>query len=371
MTKKKVLIITDYYIPHWTGIAASLSYFIERYYPIYDFSVLTIKHERNLPSRENVSGAHIIRVPYQISFSRAKYSLLFLPAFLSIFNKYNTIFINSPNSNILFITLLSKLFRKRVVIFHQGDLILTKGFLNRLIEKVFDFQTHLSCTLAHAVATYTKDYAEHSRILSRHLGKLHAFLFIPKKKNEIVKPFLRIEKHKQKDSFVFGFAGRYVEEKGIDILLSSIAQVIKKKKNVHFYFAGDLMSYEKKDYFEKTNNLSNFITNLGLIDRTSMSSFLSSLDYLIVPSRSDCFALVQIEAFQQGTPVIVSNAPGVRVPVIKTHYGFLFKKENIAELTKTILHSISARKRLEQYTDNVAQFLNHATYDSAIKSFIG
>lgn len=371
MNKKKVLIVSDYFIPHWTGIATSLSYFIDQYNAIYDFTVLTIKHGNTLPTNEHFHGANIIRVPYQLSLSRAKYSFLFLPTFITMFLTFDTIFINSPNSNILFVTLLCTLFRKRVVIFHQGDLILTKSFFNRIVEKIFDFHTHFSCTMANAVATYTQDYAEHSRILSNHLDKLHTFLFIPKKKTAIAKRFSGIEKQKQKGLSIFGFAGRYVEEKGIDILLSSIKKVIQKKKNVHFYFAGDAMSYEKNDYFSKTNDLFGFITNLGLLDTISMSSFLSSLDFLIIPSRSDCFPLVQIEALQQGTPIIASNTPGIRVPVMKTHYGFLFENKNVTDLANKIVYSISGRKKLTQYKKNVDILLNQTTYDATIKTFIG
>ena len=367
MSKKKVLIVTDYFLPHWTGIVTSLGYFIEQYNRTYDFTVLTIQNEKKLPLRESAYGAHIVRVPFQFSLSRAKYSFFFVPTFISLSYKYDTIFINSPNSNVLSITLLSKLFRKRVVIFHQGDLILTKGWFNRFIEKIFDFQTHVSCMLADAVGTYTEDYAQHSRILSNYMNKLYTFLFIPKKENAIPKHILTVKKN----IIAFGFAGRYVEEKGIDILLSAIELVTKQTKNIHFYFAGDTMNYEKNDYFDKINSNKQFITNLGLIDKESMPSFLSSLDYLIIPSRSDCFPLVQIEALQQGIPIIASNAPGVRVPVMKTHYGLLFEKENVDSLASTILNSIAERKKLDHYIEKVALLLNQTKYDKTIKSFIG
>jgi len=368
MTKKRVLIISDFFIPHWTGIVTSLSYFIDRYNHVYDFSVLTINHTNCLPPYEIMNHIKIMRVPYQFSISRAKFSFFYFPQYLSLLNRCDVVFINSPSNAILLFAVCARLFKKRVIIFHQGDLILTQGILNRVIEKLFDFQTHLSCKVAHALATYTQDYASYSRILSKYKNKLHTFLFIPKKSKTPTQSLQSLEKMRKQGFFIYGFAGRFVEEKGIDILLSAIAQVVQTNKKVHFYFAGDTPQYEKNSFFSENNP---YVTNVGLLSASDMKSFLSSLDYLIIPSRSDCFPLVQVEALLEGTPIIASNIPGLRVPVSATKYGFLFEKENSSDLAKKILISLSERKNISRYKHAIDVLLNPLTYDSAIRTFIG
>ena len=283
----------------------------------------------------------------------------------------DTVFINSPHTNVFLLTLFGRFFGKRVVIFHQADLILQGGGINWLIERFFDIQTHISCFLSHAVATYTADYAKHSRILSHHLDKLHSFIFVPKKKNAPFLPFPRMDIQKKQNKILFGFAGRYVEEKGIDVLMKAIRKVIKQTKNIHFFFAGEIPSYEKHDYFAEFKDCERYISNLGVLSSDKMTTFMKTIDALILPSRSECFGMVQIEAFLAGKPVIVSNIPGARVPVITTKYGYLFESENADDLAQKIIRFTDEKSSLFPFKKNCYTFLDPHTYDSKIRTFIG
>lgn len=371
MNKKKVLIVTDYFVPHWTGIVTSLTCLIEQYSDIYEFDVLTVNHTNKLQKNEKVGNAHVTRVPYQLSISRAKISFTLSLKYIQMLQNSDTIFINSPHTTILLHTLLARFFGKRVVIFHQADLILPNGNLNWFIERLYDIQTHCACSLSHAVATYTDDYAHHSRILSHYLEKLTTFLLIPKIKKVISPPLPQIATQKKLNKTLFGFAGRYVEEKGIDILMKAIRKVVKKTKDVHFFFAGDITQYEKHDYFEEFIDIKHYITNLGLLSSNNMNIFMKNIDVLILPSRSECFGLVQIESFLAGKPVIVSDIPGARFPVLSTKYGYIFESENDEELAKKIILFIQQKGSLSQYKNNVHSLLTQSSYDSKIRTFIG
>lgn len=371
MNKKRVLIVTDYFVPHWTGIVTSLTYLIEQYSDIYEFEILTVNHTNKLQKNEKVGNACVTRVPYQLSISRAKISFGLLPQYIQMIQKTDIVFINSPHTAILFLALLARFFRKRVVVFHQADLILPKGNLNWLIEKLYDIQTHSACALSHAVATYTEDYARHSRILSHHLKKLVTFLLIPRNIKSLPSLLPEIIVQKKKKKTLFGFAGRYVEEKGIDILMRAIRRVVEKTTNVHFFFAGGVTHYEKHDYFAEFADVKRYVTNLGLLSSSSMDTFMKNIDALILPSRSECFGLVQIEAFLAGTPVIVSDIPGARFPVHSTKYGYMFESENDEELAKKIILFIRQKSSLSQYKNNVYPLLTQSSYDSQIRAFIG
>jgi len=371
MTKKKVLIVTDFFVPHWTGIVSSLTYLVDQYSFQYDFSVLTINHTNALPAHEKLKNATISRVHHQFGFSRAKISFNLIPQFIKMISQYETVIINSPNSNVFLLSLITRLFNKRLVIFHQGDLILTKGIINRFIEFLFNVQTHIGCMLAHTVATYTKDYAIHSHILSKYLYKLRSFLFIPKIVLQENHTISQLSALKKQGVTIFGFAGRYVDEKGVDILIKAINIITKTEKNLHFFFAGDETPYEKNNYFQKSGKLKKYITNLGLLNKKSIYNFLSSIDFLIIPSRSDCFPLVQVEALQQGVPIIVSNIPGARVPVNETGFGLIFTKEDATDLAQKIKESVVKRASLLSHKTSVKSFLNQRNYDKTIISTIG
>ena len=54
-----------------------------------------------------------------------------------------------------------------------------------------------------------------------------------------------------------------------------------------------------------------------------MAAFYPNLDILTIPSlnSTESFGLVQIEAMMNGVPVISSNLPGVRQPVLRHKMG--------------------------------------------------
>ncbi|HID87373.1 MAG TPA: glycosyltransferase, partial [Anaerolineae bacterium] len=66
------------------------------------------------------------------------------------------------------------------------------------------------------------------------------------------------------------------------------------------------------------------ITFLGLIrNPQKMADFYAMCDVFALPSRTDCFPSVQIEAMLCGTPVVATNIPGAREVVRVTGMGKL------------------------------------------------
>lgn len=369
--KVKLLIVTDYFYPHWTGYAKSLYYLVQSINKLYNITILTVRHDKNLKKKEKMLESEVIREDYNFSISRSKYSLSLILKFVSIIRKFDIVFINSPCSNILPLSIITKLLGKKLYIFHQGDLVLPKSMTNRLIEKVFDFSSFVSFFIADKVSTYTDDYAEHSRILRHFMRKFYPLIFPidPIYSNEKKQSNKLINK---KNKILFGFAGRFVQEKGFDILLSAIPFIKKKIPNVHFIFAGEInMGYE--DFYK--NNLSLLdsvkedITILGLLDDKKLKEFYEKIDFIIVPSRSDCFNFVQAEAMLSGAPSIASNIPGLRVLVEKTGFGVLFEKENSQDLTRAVVEAVAQWEQIRKKEKNVRIFLNRVPIITKLQIF--
>lgn len=366
--KEKVLFVTDFYYPHWTGLSKSLYNLIQSVKDEFDITVLTVQHEKKLRLYEEMDSVRVIREPYIFTISRSKYSLSMVYKFMAIIRDYDAIFINSPCANILFIALITKLLRKKLLIFHQGDLTLPKGIINRFIEEVFNVFSFIAFSLADKIATYTKDYARHSRVLKSFLYKFYPLL-LPIYLDKVPKSF----KTKNDSRILLGFAGRFVEEKGFDILFSSIEKVKAAIPNVRFIFAGEThMPYEnffhkKLESYEKVKS---DIELLGLLDKAGLTKFYQKMDFIIIPSRSDCFNLVQAEAMLAGTPCITSDIPGLRYMVQKTGFGVLFQKEDPDELADKILYAIAHRQEIMLSYAKVIAILNNTANAAKIRAFI-
>ncbi len=369
----KLLVITDYYLPHWTGISKSLSYFLNTLKDRHDVTVITIQHAPHLSPHEVIDGIPVVRFPYSLSLSRAKISFLFWFRTLPYLSKADTVFINSPSAHIFPLSLLVKLFGKRLVIFHQGDLLLPKGFTNRLIENVFDMATIFACSLADKVATFTDDYAQHSRVLKHFLYKCISFQpHLPEEKE--TKKNEHLKKLRKSQSVVFGFAGRFVEEKGFDILYEAIPEVIDQLPEAYFVYAGETkLGYEhfyesNRDRFKRIRK---HVTELGLLSEPELTAFYKGIDFIVIPSRSDCYNLVQARAMSLGVPSVVSNIPGARYLVKESGFGYIFTSEDPHDLAMKLIEANKNRKTLEKKYAKLKTIINSKDNEKKLDEFIG
>lgn len=370
--KTKVIIVADFFYPHWTGIAKSVLYLINVLVNEYEITILTVRYDKSLKKQEEIFGVKVIRCDYIASVSRAKYSFELVQRFIRLAPLFDVVLVNSPFTNIVPIAILSKIFKKKLLILHHGDLILPKGVRNRIIEKVFDMSSYIAFTLADKVSTFTKDYAIHSRILKYHLKKFIPIIIPITKNNNNIRDnsFLKIKKQ---SDVLYGIAGRFVEEKGFDILFDALPSLLKVIPNAHIVFAGQtVLPYENfyNLHYKKIKKFKKSITFLGLLSPDQMQQFYEAIDYIVLPSRSDCFPLVQVEAMLAAVPSLVSDIPGARVPVKESGFGLLYPRENPSKLAEAMIQAVQRRNQLKKKYKNVLLFFNEKRNASRIKEFI-
>lgn len=373
--KQKILIASEYFYPHWTGISKSILQMAKDLTRRNcEVAVLTTRFDNKLKSSESISGINIIRSPYLFRFSRTHYSAASIVDFVKLCRPVSCVIVNSPNSNIAFFSTIAKLLRKRLVIFHQGDLVLPRktgnALINWLIERIFDVATAWSFLLADSISTYTKDYAVHSRVMRPFIKKFIAYI-PPLTINDGAadKRLQNLLAKLKKDQVLIGFAGRFVEEKGFDILLQAIPYVVKKIPNARFVFAGETqLPYE--NFYGKMKNLieknQKYLVFLGRLNQADLGEFYHSLSVFVLPSRSDCFAQTQAEAMWAGVPVVAADIPGARVLVRETGFGKVVSSENPTALSQGIIDVIRNHTHYKQHKNAITPFLKKYNDVSAL-----
>lgn len=362
---KNVLIISEFYPPHWTGLSKVMHLLAKNLHKQgYDVSALTIQMNNTIAKEEVIDEIKVIRVPFQMKISRSLFSISIVAKLFSIIRNFDVVLIGSPNSNILVFSLITKLFRKKLVIFHQGDLLLpTKSgnqIVNRALEKVFDLFTVPAVWMSDIASTPTLDYGENSRIIKHGLKKFRPFTpTIENSKKEPNKAFIKkIDSYKEKYLLV-GFAGRFVEEKGLDIFMQSVPYILKEVKNAKFLLAGKKMEYESffEHAMEYAKDHKDSIEFMGLLDYGDLSYFYKNLDTFVVSSRSDCFPTTQLEAMSFKVPVVVTDIPGARTMVKDTGYGIIVPPNNPEKLAEGIVKVIRNRTKYEKLFPKVVERL--------------
>jgi glycosyltransferase involved in cell wall biosynthesis len=138
-------------------------------------------------------------------------------------------------------------------------------------------------------------------------------------------------------TFVIGYAGRLVPEKGVDLLLRALAR-LPAPARLHLRGAGPQQA-----------ELERLAAELGLAARvqfdpllpsTETPDYYRSLDCLVLPSRTrpnwkEQFGRVLIEAMACGVPVLGSTCG--EIPSVIAEAGLIFPEDDLEALTARLL----------------------------------
>jgi glycosyltransferase involved in cell wall biosynthesis len=325
----KILSILTYYHPHWTGLTAIAKWIDEGLAARgHRVTVLTTRHDATLLRTNDEAGVRVIRLRPIGRLSRAMIAPAFVPVAARLIGEHDVVQIHTPLMECAVVAGLCRLRRRPLLMTHQGDLVMPGGPGNQVVQKAGDAMLGLAARMATRVTAHSADYAQHSNFLRPHANKLVAIcppVEIPEARPAQAAAWRRELGLEEK--VVIGFAGRFVEEKGFDYLLRAVPAIKASIPNAHLLYAGEYrVAYES--FYERCKPLidaaGDDLTFVGLVrDRQRLADFYAMCDVFVLPSRTDCFAAVQVEAMLSGTPVVASDIPGARDVVLRTGMGRL------------------------------------------------
>jgi len=155
-----------------------------------------------------------------------------------------------------------------------------------------------------------------------------------------------------KDDIVIGFAGRFVEEKGISDLIQAFN--ILKIEGVKLLLAGSGNYFDFLKNLVTRYNLEEKVIFIGSLDHSEMAGFFKVLDVFVLPSFNvECwkeqFGQVLVQAMLSKVSVIGSDAG--EIPNVIADSGLIFKQRNVEELVRCLKKLISDKK----FRDEMAQ----------------
>jgi glycosyltransferase involved in cell wall biosynthesis len=359
MIEMKILILTPYYYPYTSGMTVYAKRLAEGLaINGHQVTVLTYKHEKDIKEREIINGVRIVRVPFILKFQRGVFSFSFLFKFIKLAKNNDIVNIHIPFFEAGLIVIISKILSKKVILTYHCDLKLRNGLLSYFVNKIYFLSILIAATLSNKIVVNSYDYVKGSMIKNFMHKTFCIYPPIEEKKffyTKNTKKFKERFKISSRD-FVIGFLGRLTWEKGLEYLILAMRRIVKNKKNVKLLIAGEsekIAGGKKESVKEKLLkminkfNLNNKVIFTGFIEERELIKFYSSCDIIVVPSydRLESFNLVQIEAMLCKTPVIVTDMPGVRTPVLLTKGGILIKPKDEKGLVKAILKILKNKKR--------------------------
>ncbi len=348
----RILTVLTYYRPHTSG----LTIYAERLARAlvrrgHQVTILTSQYMSDLPREEIVDGVRIVRAPVLFRLSKG----VIMPTFgwlaNRLVNEHDVIQLHLPQFDAAGISLRGRVLRKPTVITYHCDLRMPPGVISTLANLAIKVANNLTALFTHRIVTYTRDYAEHSSYLHRHIHKLHVIpppVELPEVAADVVQSFAQQHNPDQRWPLI-GMAARFATEKGVEILLNAMPALLEKYPRLLVQFAGPYRNIiGEEQYFQRCYpQIQKYEQQgswrfVGSLDLEQMAAFYPNLNVLVLSSlnSTEAFGLVQIEAMINGVPCTASDLPGVRQPVRVHKMGEIFPigdSQALAQVVQRIL----------------------------------
>lgn len=148
-----------------------------------------------------------------------------------------------------------------------------------------------------------------------------------------------------------GFFGRLTPQKGLDVLLEAVADVVAHVPQVCFFVYGDGEGAEDLRAQVKTRQLETCVRFEGACRQDEAVNRMREMDVVVVPSRWEGCPYVVLEAFQAGVPLVASAVGGVPDMVRDGVNGVLVEANNDEALCDgllSLLRDSGKRRRLAE-----------------------
>ena len=179
---------------------------------------------------------------------------------------------------------------------------------------------------------------------------------------EVCRDKLNLPKNKK---IIFSLSN-LIERKGYKYSIESISRVIKKKKDILYLIGG---SGPLKDKLQKQivdSNLQDGVRLVGSIPDDKLNLWMNACDLFVLPSLSESFGIVQIEAMACGKPVVATKNGGSEGIITSEDYGLLCEPANPKELAENILVALNKNWDEEYILNYAKQF----TWEKIAKEII-
>lgn len=250
-----------------------------------------------------------------------------------IFTKFNIDICIAPKTNLLPVAVFAKKMNKnypKVVFYQQMQSgIKKKDIYHDLIYKNLDGAIVLTNIMKQMLIETTKINPEKVFVVPYGVDWEK---FEKEKINKIVN---RKAYNIPPDAFVVGCIGRIEPLKGQETLIEAFATA--KIENSLLVLVGNI---DDKNYFKKLSLLSKRLKledKIKFIDFNSeISKIMSTFDVFVMPSLSETFGLVLIEAMACSLPIIATRSGGVPEIINDGENGLLFEPKETKQLCRHI-----------------------------------
>jgi L-malate glycosyltransferase len=272
-----------------------------------------IKRENHVIDIFYLQGLHTSKVGTAIKYLKA---IKFTPY---LFKKYDTVHLHYFYPLIILVWFYKIIHptTKLVVTFHGSDINTQVNDKNQALFKYFAKKIDFNIPVGKIVAKNVKEK------LNLPIGKILP-VGIAKR------TFYPMENVAKKYDFIF--VGSFLPAKGVETLIETIKTL---PKATSFCLVGKGAQYE--EIFKNLQTEGYAIEIKIDLSQEELRLLYNQSKYLFLPSKSEGFSSVTMEAMYCGVPVITSNIKQFKEQVVPGKNGFMLDTNNVANLSEKML----------------------------------
>lgn len=347
----KILMALTYYRPHYSG----LTIYTERLARAFaqhghQVTVLTSRFDPQCPKLSLENGVTVRRLDVMMHLSKG----VIMPGMpywaFKLAREADAVILHVPQLDAAPISVLARLMRKPVILTYHCDLRLPKGVVHWIANRVSNLANHLPAFLSDVIVTNTQDYADHTAFLKPYLPKIKPV--VPPAVLTQIEP-QDVEDFKARYGIlpgqpVIGMAARLAVEKGAEYLAQAMPKILARFPDARVLYVGQYQNVMgEEEYARRIHQIIQPLGDawrfLGVLPDREFAAFFKACTLTVLPSinSTESFGIVQVESMMSGTPVVATDLPGVRQPVLQTGMGRIVPPASPEKLAEAIMDVIA------------------------------
>ena len=146
------------------------------------------------------------------------------------------------------------------------------------------------------------------------------------------------------------YSGLFITRKKIPVLLRAMTYITKEIPDTHLILTGSGECLNEWKGLSISLGIQKNTVFLGFVEEKELVKYYASSDVFVLPSVSEGFGQVLLEAMASGTPVICADVPPMSE--IVGDGGLTFKADDSKDLAQKIIYLLKNREELARLKEN-------------------